>query len=83
MDHHTALKLVSLRSAQLKASGCTEFGPLNTKECDVLDQNVLFCCFSIYSRMHLVTRPMSSGPLDLLFQVVSLSKNESGEGFQI
>ena len=40
MDHHTALKLVPLPSACLKTSGCTEFGPLNAKESDVLAQNV-------------------------------------------
>ena len=27
----------------------------------------LYCCFSIYNEMHLLTRPMSSGPLDLFF----------------
>ena len=41
-DHHTALKLVPLWLACLKTSGCMEFGPLNTKESDVLSQNV-FC----------------------------------------
>ena len=40
MDHHTALKLVPLSLACLKTSGCAEFGPLNTKESDVLAQNV-------------------------------------------
>ena len=40
MDNHTALKLVPLWLACLKSSGCTEFGPLNTKESDVLGQNV-------------------------------------------
>ena len=40
MNRHTALKLVPLQSAHLKTSGCTEFGPLNTKESDVLFQNV-------------------------------------------
>ena len=40
MDHHTALKLVPLWLACLKTSGCTEVGPLNTKEGDVLAQNV-------------------------------------------
>ena len=40
MDHHTALKLVPLESAHLKTSKCTEFGPPNTKESDVLFQNV-------------------------------------------
>ena len=40
MDHHTALKLVPLWLACLKTSGCAEFGPLNTKESDVLAQNV-------------------------------------------
>ena len=39
-DHHTALKLVPLGSACLKTSGCTEFDPLNTKESDVIAQNV-------------------------------------------
>ena len=39
-DHHTALKLVPLQLAHLKTSGCTEFGPLNTKESDVSAQNV-------------------------------------------
>ena len=39
-DHHTALKFVPLWLAHLKMSGCTEFGPLNTKESDVLAQNV-------------------------------------------
>ena len=42
MDHHTALKLVPLWSSHLKTSGCTEFGPLNTKESDVLSQMVFF-----------------------------------------
>ena len=36
----SALKLVPLILACLKTSGCTEFGPLNTKERDVLAQNV-------------------------------------------
>ena len=40
MDHHTALKLVPLQLAHLNTSGCTEFGPLNTKESDILTQNV-------------------------------------------
>ena len=40
MDHHTALKPVPLHWACLKTSGCAEFGPLNTKESDVLAQNV-------------------------------------------
>ena len=40
MDHHTALKLVPLGSACLKTSGCTDFDPLNTKESDVIAQNV-------------------------------------------
>ena len=42
MDHHTALKLVPLQLACLKTSGCSEFGPLNTQESDVLAQNVFF-----------------------------------------
>ena len=42
MDHHTALRLVPLQLACLKISGCIEFGPLNTKESDVLAQNVFF-----------------------------------------
>ena len=40
-DHHTPLLLVPLWLACLKTSGCTEFGPLNTKESDVLAQNVV------------------------------------------
>ena len=40
MDHHTDLKPVPLDWAHLKTSGYTEFGPLNTKESDVLAQNV-------------------------------------------
>ena len=40
MGYHTALKLVPLQLACLKTTGCTEFGPLNTKESDVLAQNV-------------------------------------------
>ena len=40
-NHHTALKSVPLWLAHLKTSGCTEFGPLNTKESDVLAQNVV------------------------------------------
>ena len=40
INHHTALKLVPLGSACLKTSGCTEFDPLNTKESDVIAQNV-------------------------------------------
>ena len=40
MDHHTALKCAPLQSACLKTSGCTEFDPLNTKESDVIAQNV-------------------------------------------
>ena len=40
MDHHTALGLVPLQLACLKISGCIEFGPLNTKESDVVAQNV-------------------------------------------
>ena len=40
-DHHTALKLVPLKLAHCwKPQWCTEFGPLNTKESDVLTQNV-------------------------------------------
>ena len=39
-DHHTALKFIPLQSACLKASGCTEFCLLNTKESDVSAQNV-------------------------------------------
>ena len=66
-DHHIALHLVPLQLACLKTSGCTEFGPLNIKESDVLAQNVLFCCFIIYSLIHLLTRPMGSSPLDLIF----------------
>ena len=40
MDHHTALKLAPLQSACLKTWGCTDFDPLNTKESDVIAQNV-------------------------------------------
>ena len=40
-DHHTALKLVPLWLTHLKMSACTEFGPLNTKESDLLAQNVV------------------------------------------
>ena len=40
MGHHMALKFVPLWLACLKTSGCTEFGPLNTKKSDVLAQNV-------------------------------------------
>ena len=40
-DHHTALKFVPLWLAHLKMSACTEFGPLNTKESNVLAQNVV------------------------------------------
>ena len=114
--HHTALKLVPLQLTFLWTSGCTEFDPLNTKESNVLaqnlffffrngssysletciividmplnlrvhwvwpskykgkwcfSQNVLFCCFSIYSLMHLLTRPMGSGPLDLFLYSIS------------
>ena len=39
-DHHTAVKFVPLWLAHLITSGCTEFGLLNTKESDVLAQNV-------------------------------------------
>ena len=49
MDHHTALKLVPLKLAHLKTSGCTEFGPLNTKESDVSAQNVYLRNRSSYS----------------------------------
>ena len=45
MDHHTALKLVPLQSALLKISGCIEFGPLNTKESDVLAPKCVFFFF--------------------------------------
>ena len=48
-DHHTPLLLVPLWLACLKTSGCTEFGPLNTKESDVLAQNVSFSNRSSYS----------------------------------
>ena len=41
-DHHTALKLVPLQLTFLWTSGCTEFDPLNTKESDVLAQNLFF-----------------------------------------
>ena len=40
MDQHTALMLVGMQLACLRTSGCAEFGPLNTKESDVLFQNV-------------------------------------------
>ena len=40
MDQHTALTLVAMQLACLRTSGCAEFGPLNTKESDVLFQNV-------------------------------------------
>ena len=40
MNHHTTLKLVPLWLAPLKTSECAEFGPPNTKESDVLFQNV-------------------------------------------
>ena len=40
MDQHTALTLVAMQLACLRTSGCAEFGPLNTKENDVLFQNV-------------------------------------------
>ena len=40
MDQHTALKLVAMQLACLRTSGCAEFGPPNTKESDVLFQNV-------------------------------------------
>ena len=39
-DHHTALKLGPLQLTHLKTSGSAGFGPLNTKESDVLFQNV-------------------------------------------
>ena len=78
MDHHPALRLVPLQSACLKTSGCAEFGPLNTKESDALAQNVLFCCFSIYSLMHLLTRPMSSGPLDLFSAICIIGLSTGG-----
>ena len=42
MDHHTALKLVPLQLAHLKTSGCTEFGPLNTKESDMFQPKMCF-----------------------------------------
>ena len=40
MDQHTALTFVAMQLACLRTSGCAEFGPLNTKENDVLFQNV-------------------------------------------
>ena len=40
MDHHTALKLVPLGLACLKPQGAAEFDPPNTKESDVIAQNV-------------------------------------------
>ena len=49
MDHHTALKLVPLGLACLKTSGCTDFDPLNTKESDVIAQNVFSQKQSSYS----------------------------------
>ena len=39
--HHTPLLLVPLWLTHLKMSGCTEFGPLNTKESDVFAHNVV------------------------------------------
>ena len=36
----SALKLFPLQLTCLKTSGCAEFGPLNTKERDILGQNV-------------------------------------------
>ena len=41
-DHHTTLKLVPLVLARLETSGCAEYGLLNTKQNDVLAQNVIF-----------------------------------------
>ena len=48
-DHHTALKFAPLWLACMKMSGCTEFGPLNTKEGNVLAQNVFLWNRSSYS----------------------------------
>ena len=42
MDDYAALKLVPLQLACIKTSGCTEFGPLDTKESDVQPK----CVFS-------------------------------------
>ena len=47
MDHHTALKRVPLWFAWLIISGCAEFGPVNTKESDVLAPNVFFLKWTI------------------------------------
>ena len=54
MDHHTGLKLVILQSAHLKTSGCTEFGPLDTKKVDVLVQNVFSHKWIINTALKLV-----------------------------
>ena len=54
MDHHTALKLVPLWLACLKISGCAEFGPVNTKESDVLAPNV-FSQLTITDHQHMKT----------------------------
>ena len=54
MGHYTALKLVPLLSLDLKTSECTKFGPLNTKESDMLTQNVFFSEMDHHTALKLV-----------------------------
>ena len=71
MDHHTALKLVPLWSSHLKTSGYTKFHPLNTKESDVLAQNVfsqkqiIIQLWNLYHWDHHASKPQGALSLAL------------------
>ena len=71
MDHHTALKLVPLWSSHLITSECSEFGTLNTKESDVLAQNVfsqkwvIIQLWNLYHCDHQTWKPQSALSLAL------------------
>ena len=82
MDHHTTLKLVPCQLACLKTSGCTAFGPLNTKESNVLAQNVFIIqLWNLYSCMACLKTsgcaefgPLNSKESDVLAQNVFSQK---------
>ena len=77
-DHHTALKLVPLWLACLKTSGCVEFGPLNTKESDVLAQNVFSQKQDHHTALKLVPFQLSMPENLRVHWVWPLNTKESG-----
>ena len=76
-DHHTALKLVPLQLAHLKTSGCTEFGPLNMKESDVLAQNVFSQKWIIIKLWNFVSLQLALTPENRVHRVCPLNTKES------